>query len=295
MERGPLARSRQVSDVEVWMATYAVGDIHGCFETLQRLLEAMDFRAGHDRIWLVGDLVNGGPDSSDVVRWAREVDAVVTLGNHDLHMLAVAARDQPLRKKDSFGDLLDAPDAAELLGWLRTRKLAHQERVGDDEWLMIHAGLLPQWSIARACAHAREIEALLADAAAADAFFAQMYGDDPRQWSDELEGLPRERLLVNALTRCRIMTPDGGLQFTYKGTLGDVPHDHVPWFRAPEARWKDDETIVLFGHWSALGHHVEGNVICLDSGCVWGRELTALRLEDRRLFQVESELPRHVH
>lgn len=277
------------------MSTYAIGDIHGCFETLHRLLEEIDFDRRRDQIWLVGDLVNGGPSSLEVVRWACDVDAVVTLGNHDLHMLAVHADGQPRRKKDTFGDLLDAPDAAELLEWMRTRKLSHRQSVGDADWLMIHAGLLPQWSIADAHGHARELEALLADPDDAADFFEHMYGNDPRHWSDDLEGLARQRLLVNAFTRCRIMAPDGHLQLSYKGSLDELPDGHVPWFRAPEARWRNEETTAIFGHWSALGHHADERVICLDSGCVWGQALTALRLEDRQVFQVDSELPRHRH
>lgn len=265
------------------MSTYVIGDIHGRFDVLMSLIQAISYRPETDRLWFVGDLVNNGPRNAEVVRWVRDQGdrAAVVLGNHDLHMLAVASGASKVRKKDTFSDLLDAPDAHELLTWLRHRPMLHE----DDGWLMVHAGLLPQWSleVARACA--RDLEEALRGPDPR-AFFTRMYGNTPARWSEDLPREDRLRLTVNALTRMRVCRRDGTLDFAYKGTLSKRPSGLVPWFRAPTPHPRGVR--VCFGHWSALGLHREGVYRGLDSGCTWGRELTALRLEDEAIVQVDA-------
>ena len=265
------------------MATYAISDVHGCHRSLLALLDRIGWRSGAgDRLWFVGDLVNSGPASLQVLRWAMEHDDEITavLGNHDLHLLAVSVGARPLRKKDTFSDVLEAPDNEALLGWLRHRPMLHQ---GDDGTLMVHAGLLPEWSIDQAHELAREVEAALRDEEGYEGFFEVMYGNEPRRWREGLGAEERRRLTVNAMTRMRALEPGAELEFGYKGELGDVPQGLVPWFRL----WRQahPERRLVFGHWSAIGYHREGQVHGLDSGCVWGRQLTALRLEDEQLFQ----------
>ena len=265
---------------------YAIGDIHGCFETLGRLLDAIEFDPADDRLWLVGDLVNGGPDSLEVLRWVRRhPDSVTTvLGNHDLHMLAVASGAAEMRGKDNFEPVLRAPDADELLDWLRHRPLL----VREGESAMVHAGLLPDWTIDEAEQVAGEVEAALQSGEAGE-FFEAMYGNEPRRWRDDPTGHDRLRIVVNATTRMRTVDPDGAIQFDYKQGLDGIPDGQMPWFAHPRRRSTD--TRLVFGHWSAIGYHSEANTHALDSGCSWGGPLSALRLEDERLFQVDSELP----
>ncbi len=266
------------------MSTYVIGDIHGRFDVLMSLIKAISYDPSHDRLWFVGDLVNNGHRNAEVVRWVRDQGerATVVLGNHDLHMLAVASGAAKARKKDTFGDLLGAHDAPELLDWLRARPMLHEA----DGWLMVHAGLLPQWSIETARACARDLEDALRGPDPRG-FFERMYGNTPDVWSDGLPDEDRLRLTVNALTRMRVCTPDGTLEFSYKGTLATLPDGLVPWFRAPTPHPRGVR--VCFGHWSALGLHLEGAYRGLDSGCTWGRQLTALRLEDEAIVQVSAK------
>ncbi len=263
------------------MATYAIGDLQGCFRTFTHLLETIGFNVGRDRLWLVGDLINRGPDSLAVLRWAmqHEKSLEVVLGNHDLHTLAVAEGFVEAHRNDTLKPLLDAPDARALLDWLRTRHMAYAE----DDYLMVHAGVLPQWSPAQALACAREVEAVLRGDGYRE-FLAHMYGNQPNHWSDDLHGMSRLRVITNALTRLRVCTPEGGMDFRFKGELADIPPGLIPWFDLP-GRKSVDRTLV-FGHWSALGLQVRDNLIALDTGCLWGGALTAIRLEDRRVFQV---------
>jgi len=263
------------------MATYAVGDVQGCFQALQRLLDEIDFDPGSDRLWLVGDLVNRGPDSLATLRFVRTLGeaAVVVLGNHDLHLLAVAEGYEKLKRGDSVHDVLEASDRDALLKWLRYRPLMHYE----DGWAMVHAGLLPAWSVSRALELAAEAETALR-AANYHRFLAGMYGNRPERWSDALTGQERLRTIVNAMTRLRLCTADGRMEFTHKGRPKDLPEGYLPWFDVPQRRSSD--TPLIFGHWSALGLVKRANLYGLDTGCLWGRRLSALRLEDRRLFQV---------
>jgi bis(5'-nucleosyl)-tetraphosphatase (symmetrical) len=259
------------------MATYAIGDVQGCFDELRHLLQNVGFDERRDRLWFVGDLVNRGPKSLDVLRFVKRLGekAVVVLGNHDLHLVTQHEGIERPRKDDTIDDVLDAPDRKELVDWLRTRPLMH---VGNG-FAMVHAGLLPEWSIERASALAREVEDGLGRKNYRD-FLANMYGSTPERWSDSLRGWDRLRVIVNAMTRMRFCTPDGRMDFKAKGAK--APPGTRPWF---ELRPRAEAPIVC-GHWSALGLKLEPRLVALDTGCVWGGSLSALRLDDRKLFQV---------
>jgi bis(5'-nucleosyl)-tetraphosphatase (symmetrical) len=262
------------------VATYAIGDVQGCFEALQRLLDQVRFDVDEDRLWLVGDLVNRGPDSLATLRYVQSLGeaAVVVLGNHDLHLLAVAEGFAKLRRDDTLDDVLHASDRDELLDWLRQRPLMHY----DAGCAMVHAGLLPAWSVSRALELAAEVETALR-AATYRSFLAAMYGNQPDRWDERLAGYDRLRVVVNAMTRMRVCTADGVMEFEHKGKPAGMPKDYLPWYAVPGRRSRD--TTVIFGHWSALGLVREPNLYGLDTGCLWGRKLSALRLDDRRVFQ----------
>jgi bis(5'-nucleosyl)-tetraphosphatase (symmetrical) len=265
------------------VATYAIGDIQGCYDSLQRLLAACAFDPANDRLWLVGDLVNRGPKSLETLRLIKSLgDAALTvLGNHDLYLLMVAEGGAKFRgKDDTIQPVLDAPDAGELLAWLRRQPLCHTE----GEFCLVHAGLLPQWTAARARQLAREVEAMLQGEQFHD-FVLNLWGSEPAGWSDGLQGWPRLRVIVNAMTRMRFCTPQGIMEFRSKGKLTHAPAGHQPWFDVPGR--KSADSVLVTGHWSALGLQVTPNLLALDSGCLWGGHLTAVRLEDRRVFQVD--------
>lgn len=266
------------------MATYAIGDIQGCYDEMRRLLDSIGFDPVQDRLWLVGDLVNRGPQSPEVLRYLRGLGerAISVLGNHDLHLLVVAAGVRKPHRGDTLDALLAAPDRDELLDWLRRQRLMH----ADAGYAMVHAGLLPQWSITQALALAREVEAALQGPDYGE-FLNCMYGNTPAQWRDDLAGYDRLRVVVNAMTRLRLCTSAGVMDFTHKTGLADAPPGYLPWFDVPGRASSD--TPVLFGHWAALGLTLRSDVLGLDSGCVWGRRLTAVRLEDRRVFQCGCE------
>lgn len=263
------------------MATYAIGDIQGCYAQFLQLLDRIDYRPERDRLWLVGDLVNRGPDSLAVLRWVRSQGERVTtvLGNHDLHLLAVAAGHARLHPSDTLAAVLAAPDSADLLAWLRRQPLLHVEQ----EYVLVHAGLLPAWPVSLAQQLAAEVGAVLQGDGYAD-FLAVMYGNQPVAWDSALQGDARLRLVVNAMTRMRFVHADGSLELESKGETTSAPPGCVPWFNYPQPQWAGHT--VVFGHWSALGLLLEPHVIALDSGCLWGRALTAVRLEDRAVFQV---------
>lgn len=264
------------------MATYALGDIQGCFEPLRRLLVKIGFERKRDRLWLVGDLVNRGPQSLEVLRFVKDLgDAAITvLGNHDLHLLMLAEGSSRQRSDDTLAAVLAAPDREALLAWLRRQPLMHVE----NGFAMVHAGLLPQWTVAKARELAREFEAALASENYRE-LLAHLWGSEPPAWEDNLSGRARMRVIVNAMTRMRFCTPEGVMDFKAKGELADAPPGYLPWF-AVSGRKSADQVLVT-GHWSALGLQIEPNLLALDSGCLWGRHLTALRLEDRALFQVD--------
>jgi bis(5'-nucleosyl)-tetraphosphatase (symmetrical) len=271
------------------MSTYAIGDLQGCFVTLQALLAHIKFDARRDRLWFVGDLVNRGAGSLDCLRFVKDLGdrAVTVLGNHDLHLLAVAEGFAKLRDNDTLTDILGAPDRAALLQWLRSQKMLHIE----GGYALVHAGLHPAWSWADAEHLAREVEAALQSADYRD-LLKHMYGNEPDQWQADLTGHKRLRFAINVFTRMRALTTRDALEMKYKGTLDEMPASLYAWFDAASSR-KPEHTIVA-GHWSALGVHVTANFVGLDAGCVWGRELAALRLEDRALFRVpcaETSLP----
>lgn len=260
------------------MAKYVIGDVQGCFDELQQLLEQLRFDPASDVVWFTGDLVNRGPKSVEVLRFVRDLGAraVTVLGNHDLHLLAVAAHPKFLRRHDTFQDVLAAPDRDSLLAWLRRLPLIHVDE--SEKWAMVHAGLVPQWTLAQAQRGAREVEAVLRSDER-DEFFARMYGDEPDQWDDDLKGWPRLRFITNVLTRLRYCNAKGKYILDAKGPLGTQPAGYAPWYEAPNRRW-DDHTL-FFGHWAALGAGQRaGKVYSLDSGCAWGGSLSALRLDD---------------
>jgi bis(5'-nucleosyl)-tetraphosphatase (symmetrical) len=260
------------------MSTYAIGDVQGCYDELQALLDRVGFNPQHDRLWFVGDLVNRGPKSLEVLRFVRGLGdrAVTVLGNHDLHLVTQHEGFERKRKDDTFTDVLGAPDAKELVDWVRARPMLHAE----GGWALVHAGLLPQWSIDKAGSLAREVEAALRGPGYRD-FLANMYGSKPERWEESLSGWDRLRVIVNAMTRMRFCTPEGAMEFHSNGI--DAPAGYVPWYEA-----RQDRDAVLFGHWSARGLKLGAHLAGLDTGCVWGGPLTALRLEDRWLVQVPS-------
>jgi bis(5'-nucleosyl)-tetraphosphatase (symmetrical) len=245
------------------MATYAIGDVQGCFEALQRLLDRLGFDEQRDRLWFVGDLVNRGPDSLATLRFVQALGdtATVVLGNHDLHLLAVAEGLEKLRRDDTLEEVLSAPDREPLLEWLRHLPLMHFE----DDYAMVHAGLLPDWSVSRALELAAEVEAVL-QASSYRSFLARMYGNHPGRWSEGLAGFDRLRVIVNAMTRLRVCTFDGTMEFTYKGKPKRLPPGYIPWFDVPSRRSRD--TPIIFGHWSALGPLSLPNLFSLDTGCL---------------------------
>ena len=265
------------------MATYAIGDIQGCYDSLLNLLAACDFDPARDRLWLVGDLVNRGPKSLETLRLIKSFGgaAITVLGNHDLYLLMVAEGGAKFRgKDDTLEGILTAPDREELLDWLRHQPLCHVE--GD--YCLVHAGLLPQWSAKRARELAREVEAKLQGKDYRE-FVSNLWGSEPDVWSDELKGWGRLRVIVNAMTRMRFCTRKGVMEFKAKGKLANAPAGYLPWFDIPER--KSAGSILVTGHWSALGLRITQNQLALDSGCLWGGHLTAVRLEDRRVFQVD--------
>jgi bis(5'-nucleosyl)-tetraphosphatase (symmetrical) len=259
------------------MATYAIGDVQGCFDELEQLLLDIGFSKS-DRLWFVGDLVNRGPKSLEVLRFVRSLGerAVSVLGNHDLHLVASHEGFDRVKSNDTFGDVLAARDRSELVDWLRARPMMHAE----GGFALVHAGLLPGWSVKKARSLAEEVERALRATHYRD-FLGHMYGSHPDAWRDDLAGWDRLRVIVNAMTRMRFCTREGKMEFRAKGR--DAPAGYLPWY---ETRPRESQRLVC-GHWSALGLKLTPQVALLDSGCVWGGALSALRLDDRRVFQVQ--------
>ncbi|RFA31269.1 bis(5'-nucleosyl)-tetraphosphatase (symmetrical) [Alkalilimnicola ehrlichii] len=259
------------------MAVYAIGDIQGCLEPLERLLERLRFDPAQDHLWLTGDLVNRGPSSLEVLRLARSLGdrAITVLGNHDIHLLAVAAGQSKLKRNDSLQQILDAPDANELMDWLRTRPLLHHDP--DLKAAMVHAGLFPHWSLEEGRRYAAEAEEALRGERFPE-FMAHLYGDEPAQWDPALHGWDRLRFIINTFTRMRYCAPNGRLLMDFKGAPADRPKGYLPWYKVPGRKHTAGDRIV-FGHWSTLGFRQEDGVISLDTGCLWGGQLTAARLD----------------
>lgn len=263
------------------MATYAIGDIQGCYYSFQQLLQKTGFQPQMDKLWLVGDVINRGAGSLEMLRWIyrHRHRVVMVLGNHDLHALAVAEGYVPTHASDTLQALLDAPDAGELFGWLREQPLVYR----NDAYLMVHAGLLPQWSAEDAVRLAAEVQQALCGSGYHD-FLSQMYGNQPVRWDESLAGVDRLRLVTNAMTRLRTCTAQGEMNFKFSGELQDIPAGYMPWFDVPGRRSAD--TAIICGHWSALGLVQRSDLYALDTGCLWGGRLTAMRLEDKVIFQV---------
>jgi bis(5'-nucleosyl)-tetraphosphatase (symmetrical) len=273
------------------MSTYAIGDVQGCYQELMNLLDVVNFDSANDRLWFTGDLVNRGPQSLETLRFVKQLGdkAIVTLGNHDLHLLAVALNTAKKLTKDTLDSILTAPDLMELLDWLRTRPLLHHDK--STGFTLIHAGLLPQWDLQQTTDLAHEVE----DALRINkftVFFEHMYGNKPDRWSDDLTGLDRLRMIVNTFTRLRYCDEQGHLALKEKGPPGSQSKPYQPWFTIPSRQTKKEK--ILFGHWSTIHlgnikNFKEYNVYPLDTGCLWGGTLTALRLEDEKWFTVPSQ------
>jgi len=268
------------------MAHYAIGDIQGCHAEFCQLLDLIAFAPPADRLWLVGDLVNRGPESLAVLREVMRLgDAAVTvLGNHDFHLLTVAAGHRKPHRDDTLDAVLGAPDREALITWLSARPLV----VVEGERMLVHAGLLPQWTPATALMLSHEVQRMMAGESAHE-FLGVLYGDEPRRWHDDLTGHDRLRVAVNACTRLRFCTAEGMMEFREKRSPAHTPAGFAPWFAQPDRQ--TGRMTVVCGHWSTLELVLAPNVLMLDSGCLWGGTLTGIRLDDRRVFQVPSRHP----
>ncbi|TVP47377.1 MAG: symmetrical bis(5'-nucleosyl)-tetraphosphatase [Halomonas sp.] len=267
------------------MSTYAIGDLHGCHGEFVTLLEKLSFNPARDTLWLVGDLINRGPGSLECLREVRALGgaARTVLGNHDFHLLVVARGGGKLKKSDTLNDILGAPDRDALLDWLQGLPLS----VFENDTLMTHAGLLPQWSVAQAEVFGREVQAALASEASG-AFLTQLFGNQPDTWRDDLDGMDRLRLIVNVFTRMRFIDAHGRLDFAAKEGLDSAPVGYLPWFQYP----RRDNARLLFGHWAALEGQTPQTrvrVEALDTGCVWGGRLTAFNLDSGERTSVDSQ------
>ena len=262
---------------------YLMGDLQGCCQALDRMLQTIDFSPSRDHLFVLGDLVNRGPDSLGVLRRLRGLDNAATclLGNHDLHLLAVAHGVRKMHRSDTLAPILDAPDREDWLLWLRQQRLA----VHAHGWLMVHAGVVPQWDAAQTVALAGEVETMLRSPEVGE-FLTLMYGNEPARWDDSLQGVDRWRCVVNSLTRLRFCAADGTMEFATKEGAGGAPEGYMPWFEVPGRRTQG--TPVAFGHWSTLGLVNRDDLLALDTGCLWGGHLTAARVDGatRELIQI---------
>lgn len=267
------------------MSTYAIGDIQGCMKPLQCLLEKIQFDPQKDHLWIAGDLVNRGPDSLAVMRYLYKLRDKITLvlGNHDLHFLAVALGLRKAGKSDTLTALLDAEECNDFIAWLRTGKLLHHD--AQKKFTMVHAGIPPQWDLAQAIALAQEVEQVLQSEHLED-YLANMYGNIPNIWQEELRGEARWRVITNYFTRMRFCTAEGELELETKTEAAEAPPGFLPWFAHNNRKTKNNK--IIFGHWAALGGEAKAaNVYALDTACVWGGSLTAMRLEDEKIFSCE--------
>ncbi len=268
------------------MANYAIGDIQGCYSAFCRLLEKIQFDSTQDKLWLAGDMVNRGENSLGTLRLVYELAqqgaCEAVLGNHDLHMLAVYHGCAQRKRKDNFFDVLDAPDAAELLHWLQQQSLCKKIIVNEHSYFLSHSGLPPIWSVDKAINCAREVEVVLQGKSFKE-FFNTMYGNTPNGWQETLEGAERLRVITNYFTRMRFCNAAGQLELQSKGNSEERPVGFKPWFEFDNAHLNHE--ILLFGHWAALqGKTNKDHIFALDTGCVWGNSLSALRLEDKQRF-----------
>lgn len=270
------------------MAIYAMGDLQGCLAPFHQLLDSIKFDPEADQLWLAGDIVNRGPASLATLRFVKGLGSSVkaVLGNHDLHLLTVAAGLRPQKERDTFEDILSAPDRDELLFWLR-----HLPFVQKDDSLkviMVHAGIYPHWGHKKLIRYSREVEDILKGDSHVD-LLSNLYPAPPLKWHKSLTGWERYRFIANALTRLRCLSTDDALDFAYKGPPESRPKGLTPWFQHPGRKCKNWR--LIFGHWAALGHFMDNNLISLDSGCVWGKRLTAVRIDSahNQIWQVECE------
>lgn len=272
------------------MAIYCIGDIQGCHDEFVALLERLRFDPAQDRLWLTGDLVNRGPRSLSVMRYVRDLGDVATviLGNHDIHMLAAWSGASKLKKNDTVQHVLDAPDADELMHWLRRQPLIHEDPALG--YVMLHAGVLPAWTLDKARSLAREAETALSGDRYQD-LFENIYGDEPAAWSDDLTGWDRLRCIINALTRMRFCDAEGRMRMDYKGPPGKQPAGLYPWFEVPGRQPMPAGQVLVVGHWSTLGYHEQEDVVALDTGCLWGGCLTAIRLDGTDRQRVSYPCP----
>lgn len=271
------------------MAVYAIGDIQGCYDPFRNLLDELAFDPAADTLWLTGDLVNRGPKSLKTLRFVKSLgdSAITVLGNHDLHLLALAAGKVSGKQRfESLAGILKAPDRDELLAWLRHRPLAHYDESLDT--LMVHAGIYPDWTVKKTLGYAAEVETCLRSDQY-ETLLDKMYGNTPSTWSKKLRGYARLRFIINCLTRMRMLTGKGRLNFSHNGSPFHGSRKLVPWFDFEDPATAD--TRVVFGHWSALGLIVLPELVSLDTGCIWGRQLTAVRLDKKkpRVTQVEGQ------
>lgn len=259
------------------MATYAIGDIHGCFKTFTRLLARIRFDRRCDRLWFVGDLINRGTQNLEMVRWAIEHDSnvIAVLGNHELHLLGVEAGLRARAKSDTFDDILQASDRDDLVQWIRERPLIHHE----SEWLMVHAGLHPRWSLQEAIAHAHALTKLL----------SEPHGLEVLLRDDATHDVTVLRDALAVMTRLRACTIDGEM-LRFAGPLDEIPSGNFAWFLVPQRRSLEGSATIVFGHWAALGLYRGDRVMGIDTGCVWGNQLTAFRIDDQLLFHEPSEV-----
>jgi len=268
------------------MSTYAIGDVQGCYSTLQKLLNHIQFDSIRDTLWFTGDLVNRGPQSLETLRFVKNLGAkhITVLGNHDLHLLALSIGAHRGSKDDTLADILAAPDRDELLAWLAHQPLLHHD--ADLNFTLVHAGLSHNWSLQTAKQLAHEVEVVLQSKNRAE-FFHHMYGNMPDHWDPELTGYDRLRCITNFFTRLRFCYPDGRMELKEKGTIKEIS-ELVPWFNLPNR--VNNDLKIIFGHWAALGGVTnKPNVYALDTGCIWGLNLTAMRLDDEKRFSVPCE------
>lgn len=266
------------------MASYAIGDVQGCYDSLQCLLEKIQFDAAEDTLWFAGDLVNRGPHSLKTIQFIKALGkaAHTVLGNHDLHMIAVAHGCAPRKNKDTFFDLLDSPDAGELIHWLQQQPLLQKISLPKQTYAISHAGIPPLWSLDEALGYSAEVEAMLKSAKAKD-FLKVMYGNEPDCWNENLQGFDRLRVITNYFTRMRFCTAQGQLELDTKESSDNAPKGFLPWFKIPNHKIKSEH--LIFGHWAAIqGQTGSNKVHAIDTACVWGYQLSALRLEDQQRF-----------
>ncbi len=269
------------------MAIYAIGDIQGCYDQLRQLLDKLKFDPDKDTLWLTGDLVNRGPKSLKTLRYIKKLGsaAITVLGNHDLHLLSVYNKHHSLKNSPDFTNILKASDSDELINWLRQQPLMHYDQQLNAA--LVHAGLAPQWTLSQAQQCAHEIEVVL-QRRDYSLFLPAMYGNTPNLWSNDLEGAERLRFIINAFTRMRFCDQDGKLTFTEKNNPNKAPAHLLPWFKVNKR--KNSDVRIIFGHWSTLGYMHNNNLTALDTGCVWGGELTAIKVEDKNPLSVSVKL-----